>query len=416
MNNTNDRKIWMYVIVALYGVFLFRILLLRETGCYPFYYNSIQLSINGSPEKPYLEKGFSYMPFAYLFFHYMGLFSMKIARTLHHFMELFLLIITCIMFRNLALKNEKYLPFLVGITLLQISRYLHRNVCMSQINVIILFCIVACIFFYHKNNVYLSALFLACAISFKMTPGLILLYFLLKREYRVFIYTLAIIAVLNFLVPFAYWGVGDSLGIYRAWVRSLFILSGYAEQFESSTFLSFLFRYLTEYSRSWWGRYEMVNILSLSKNTVIYIYLTCSTVILLLLAKVFYVRKDELKKDIPGDKTFMKMLPDYSLIIIIMLLLSPISWQHHYVLLFIPCFYFSMYILRNGIKHDKITSALVIVPFLITGLTSPIFVGAEADRVFKAYDVFSISAFMLLAALIRIRIVSGRKSGNKQIV
>lgn len=277
MNNTNDRKIWMYVIVALYGVFLFRILLLREAGCYPFYYNSIQLSINGSPEKPYLEKGFSYM-------------------------------------------------------------------------------------------------------------------------------------------PFAYWGVGDSLGIYRAWVRSLFILSGYAEQFESSTFLSFLFRYLTEYSRSWWGRYEMVNILSLSKNTVIYIYLTCSTVILLLLAKVFYVRKDELKKDIPGDKTFMKMLPDYSLIIIIMLLLSPISWQHHYVLLFIPCFYFSMYILRNGIKHDKITSALVIVPFLITGLTSPIFVGAEADRVFKAYDVFSISAFMLLAALIRIRIVSGRKSGNKQIV
>ena len=120
MKDTNDRKIWMYVVILLYVIYLFRILLLRETGCYTFYYNSIQLSVNGFPEKPYLEKGFSCMSFAYLFFHYMGLFSMKIARMFHHFLELFLLITTCIMFRNFALKNEKYLPFLVGITLFQI--------------------------------------------------------------------------------------------------------------------------------------------------------------------------------------------------------------------------------------------------------------------------------------------------------
>ncbi len=272
MKNKTDRKIWMYVVILLYVVYLIKLLLYRDGGCYPFYYKSIQLSINGFPEKPYLEKGFSYMPFAYLFFHYMGLFSMKTARIFHHFLELFLLITACIMFRNLALKNEKYLPFLVGITLLQISRYLHRNFGMSQINIVILFCIVAGIFFYHKNNVYLSALFLACAISFKLTPGIFLFYFLLRKEYRIFIYTLIAVVVLNFLLPFVYWGIGDSLGIYRAWVRSLFILGGYSEMFESSTFLSLLFRYLTEYSRSWLGRYEMVNILTLSKNTVIYIY------------------------------------------------------------------------------------------------------------------------------------------------
>ncbi len=187
--------------------------------------------------------------------------------------------------------------------------------------------------------------------------------------------------------------------------------------FESSTFLSFLFRYLTEYSRSWWGRYGMVNILSLSKNTVIYIYLLCSTAVLMILTKMFYVKKDRIKKDTPKDKMFMEMLPDYSLIIIIMLLFSPISWQHHYVLLFIPCFYFSMYLLRNGIKHDKITFSLVVIPLLITGLTSPIFVGAEADRFFKALDVFSIGAFMYIAALIRIRIISKRKiDSNREYV
>ncbi len=402
IQNKKYRQVWIWVFILLFVISGTR-LLFKVKGDYLIYYDSIKYSLSGSPEKVYTQEGdgFFYMPFAYLLMHPIGWFPIKVSRIIHHFIESALLMLSCLMFLKLALPEKKYVPYLMGVTLILTSRFLHNNYGYGQMNVIILFNIIAGIFFFHRNKYVLAALFMAVAVSFKITPVIFVLYFLLKKEFRFVLYIITTVVFLNFILPLAFWGIEGGFAVCKEWMFSQYKLgSSYMTKYSNYSFLSLLFRYLTEYS---WsdksGGCCPGNILSLSRSNTLIAYSACAAAVMWGFIRKFGKSMKEIRTMHPDGNLFLAMLPEYSIVIIIMLLFSPVSWQHHFTLLFIPHFCVTYYLLKNRIENNKMIFSLVVASFIVGGLTTPVFMGVDFSRTLMNYSAITISALLLLAAV-----------------
>jgi hypothetical protein len=398
------RQLWILVFAVFFCVFGMKLLFSdSKKGDFPIYYDSIRQSLEGAPAAPYKTEGygFVYMPFAYIAMHPMGLFSLKTSRMLHYLVESALLFLTCIMLLRLTLSEGKYLPYLMGAALMLTFRYLHNNIGYGQMNLVVLFSLVAALFFFHRDNKLFSALFMAVAISFKVTPMLFILYFILKKEFRLVLYIIILTLALNFMLPLMLWGMGTGAEVCRAWYGAQFSLGQHnATKLSNYSILSMLYRFFTDYSWSDLPGRNPVNILSICKSAVIGMYITCAVIILAVFVKKYNKPATQLMGEYPRNNTFLAMLPEYSMVVIMMLLFSPVSWQHHFVLLLLPHFYLGWFLLNTGIKNNKAVFYLLLASFIISGLTTPVIIGERLNRVIMNYSAITFGTMLLFAAVL----------------
>lgn len=203
-------------------------------------------------------------------------------------------------------------------------------------NLIILFLVVGSLWAWRKQYDVLSGLSLALAITFKVTPGLFLIYYLWKRSWRTSIATMLGIGIFLLIVPSLVLGPEfNAQCLYSWWHRMLrpFVVNHEIGDLGiNQSMAGVLMRFFTEQKGQ--GRYVPeagLNLLALDP------VLVARTVKILALAFVaslaYFCRTRTERRDDP------RLLGEFSLVVLTMLIVSERSWKHHYVTLLLPYTY-----------------------------------------------------------------------------
>lgn len=239
------------------------------------------------------------------------------------FLSLLLLISIYLLFHSE--KNEFYLPTILFFFILNTNTPLLRTINNGQINLLILNLLILTFFFYKKNKYFLSSFFLGLACLIKIFPILFLLIIFIRKRIKYFIFFVAhslfliLISVLffgqqvwiDYVVHFALNFMGHKKTIFSLLYSSAI----------SNNSLRAFFHQLSQFNNLPSGLSSLVSILL----SIVILTATCLILI---------------KYRINLDFSF-------SLLIVTYILISPLSWVHHYVIVIIPLYYLVLKILET---------------------------------------------------------------------
>jgi len=184
---------------------------------------------------------------------------------------------------------------------------------MGQNNSIALLLLLVSYFLYKKNKTAASGIFLGMAIALKTLFGFFFLFFLLKREWKVIVYSLFSLAGLVLLAVL----IGGS-GLYGYYIKEvippLLNLSG-REIYYNQGVIGFISR--------------------LTQDLFLRKYLAMAVSTLLIVVMTFTT----LKKRVQNLQ--------FSLFVITLLLVDTLSWQHHFIWLIFPFILLTTYALKK---------------------------------------------------------------------
>jgi hypothetical protein len=201
-------------------------------------------------------------------------------------------------------------------------------------NLLILFLIVGSLWYWRKGHDAAGGMLLALAIAFKITPGLFLFYFMIKRSWKMVGATLAGLVLNILVIPSLLIGPKfnmECLGMW--WHRMLrpYVMSGHTGDMEiNQSMVGVLSRLLTE-SRTGGGRYDNLFDLNLVALDPVHVsWLLKGLSLALVMALAWCCRRRAERREDPA------LLGEWALVALTMLFVSERSWKHHYVTLLLP--------------------------------------------------------------------------------
>ena len=276
-------------------------------------------------------------------------------------------------------------------------------------NLLILFLVVTCLYAWRKGYDVLAGLILGLAISYKVTPGLFLLYFMYKGSWRTAGATLLGVGLFLVVVPGLVIGPDFNGECLATWWRRMitpFVEKGVVSQQEiNQSMVGVLTRLFTD-SRTGTGRYDVhfdLNLAAWPPAVVAALVKALSVGMLGLLAWLCRTNTD--RRDDP------RLFGEFSLVVMAMLFLSERSWKHHFVTLVLPYTYLAYRVGVASISR-QVRAALVIVLILsalLMATTSSelggLFVRHQGHKIAQGYGMFLWSAVVLfLATAWRVRV------------
>jgi len=260
-----------------------------------------------------------YPPFSLLVFALLGYFPLNLIQlTWSVFSFLALLISIRLILTSCQLKSANWFLFLAPLAFLSFP--VKFTLGMGQINNFILLLFSLSFYFYQKEKINLSSFFFSLSLLIKLTPVWIFLFFIKKKEWRVFK------RILLFLVL----GLGLSFLILpRDIFKDFFFLTlpSFKSHFANSAYYN---QALTGLISRLWGRQAfLVTLIGL-----IFIFLSW--------LRIGQLNSDHLK---------------FSLLITLGVLIAPVSWQHHLVFLFFPIIVLFTHFLKAGKKTELLILA-----------------------------------------------------------
>ena len=245
----------------------------------------------------------------------------------------------------LGLVQEKKNPLSAGLWLMYLALFfpLSRNLTAGQLNIILLFCFCLIWVFHTRKSSPLVGFITAFATLFKISPGILFLYFLWKRQWKNLLWSVLFLCIFN----------ACSVGLVGMDVHKEFIsilrqmsygsstwekegMDFYRDPFNQS--LNSLFHHLltpNPYTRPLWS-------LSPGTANIVTAYVSFLLIILVLLKT--YPRVKEIVPDM-DDKDKEKR--DYALFILLSLLIPSLCWDHYLVQLLWPLVCLAGLISRN---------------------------------------------------------------------
>ncbi|MBL0109316.1 MAG: DUF2029 domain-containing protein [Ignavibacteria bacterium] len=142
-------------------------------------------------------------------------------------------------FCHAEFKIDKGKYFFVLIFLIIYLNIIQNNLLNGQINIFLLF--LCCLFYvnYKKSNTFLTSLFLAIAISVKLVPVFLLLYLLIRKEYKLIMYVVFLTFVF-ILLPAVI--IGENIFTYYSFYFQKFLSANLSpalnEEYQSGMFFS----------------------------------------------------------------------------------------------------------------------------------------------------------------------------------
>lgn len=269
-------------------------------------------------------------------------------------------------------------------------------------NLIILSLIVATLAAWRRGYDVLAGLFLALAITYKVTPGLFVLYFLYKRSWRTVVATLLGIGIFMLILPSLVLGPQFNGQCLAAWYRR--ILSPYVENGEGSpqevnqSMVGLVMRLLMEGKHVGEHGYLVqlrLNLVNWSPRVVGLIVKGLSFGLLGLLA--FFCRTRTDRRDDP------RLMGEFALVVLTMLFASERTWKHHFVTVVLP---YAFLVVRVAVlpssptRRAWITFALVLSAFLMACTSNDFghLFGKNGHKVAQFYGCFFLAGLCLYVA------------------
>ncbi len=274
----------------------------------------------------------------------------------------------------------------------------------GNVNLFILFLVVAALYAFHRGRDALAGLSLALAIACKITPALFVPYFLWKRAWKTLAGCLAGLVLFLVLIPGWFLGHEANLQLLNSWTRQMitpFVLKETVTSDHPNQSLPGLVFRLGTHSPSFLdekgepARYD--NLATLSPSQAGWIIKGCMALFAVLI--VWSCRTPT------ADRQGWRLAAEFSLVILGMLLFSERTWKHHCVTLILPfavlVYYFAA--CRPGILLRFYLIASLAVALLLMTSTSTTGVSETVDEMAKmaqVYGAYVWAHFVLVTALI----------------
>ena len=327
------------------------------------------------------------------------------------FLSSLLFIYYAVLLMGKIVEKDYHKSFLLySLPLFFTLRFIMDNFALGQVNIIIMYILVLTLYFFVIGKDFYAGLFLGMSISIKLTPILILFYFIFKREFRITLYT--IISIFFFLlIPAVTIGFRKNIEYIFQYFH---LIRNFSDTTINNQSLFITIKRLLSPIPPWDNLY--INIATLDEFYIKLITFSIFGIITLFLCYLFRY-KIKNRKDV---------FYEYSLIIICMLFFSSLSRKAHFVLILMPQFFLFYYILKNntapGIKLIKffigmsfvlntITSEIVVIALasIYNKITSASIVGSDLSDIFESYSCVTIGTFLLFVNLCIIQINGLRK-------
>jgi hypothetical protein len=294
-------------------------------------------------------------------------------------------------------------PFFLSAVLLLSLRPLLGDLHHGNINLLILFLIVAMFQSWRLGHDHLAGLLLGLAISYKVTPALFVPYFIYKRSWRKVGSTLLGLVLFLIVVPSLIVGPKFNLECLSMWWHRMltpFLVEGNSSPQEVNQSMVGVFTRLLTDIPPGTNRYDLhldVNIVSWPTQVVSYLVKCVTLALMGLLA--FFCRTQA------HDRRDPRYLGEIALVALTMLFVSERSWKHHFVTLLFPYTFLVWDLYSPGTKlRPKLAIAgMLMLSFLFMATTSTELGGLFADgrghEIAQGYGMFLWAAVILYAAV-----------------
>ena len=294
-------------------------------------------------------------------------------------------------------------PWGEGVVLLLSLRPILSDLHHGNNNLIILALIVATLSAWRKGYDVLAGLALGLAITYKVTPALFVLYFAYKQSWRTVVSTCLGVGIFLLIAPSLVIGPAfNGVCLHMWWHR---ILSPFVAGHEmtgqeiNQSMVGVLARLFTKpIERT--DRYDMLfddrYLMALDPGTVARIAKGISVAMLGLLA--FLCRTKVRRRDDP------RLLGEFSLVVLTMLIVSERSWKHHFVTVLLPYTYLVWQVLklkRFSRPRLALVGCLIASAFLMATTSSEVggvFGGPQGHKRAQFYGMFLWAGVVLYAA------------------
>jgi len=278
------------------------------------------------------------------------------------------------------------------------ARFIIDNLLMGQVNIVITFLVVASLYLLNRERILLSALSLALAISFKLTPGLFLLYHLFKRRLKYSALTIGLLLVLN-LFSFAVMGATAPDALTGWYQRTILNGQGFDWAYCGNQSLrGFLERTLTD-SYTGTGEAPRVNLVNIDKSWLSILWMLGVATVVGVIA-IFSSSSNSQSKSLSN----LQAASEWGTVSCGMLLISNLSWKAHFVGLILP--YVVLVECYRSLKREGARRVLLVVigaSFALCSLTSIGIVGLRLNHIAESYSCVLAGAVILFIGLLFVR-------------
>ncbi len=309
-------------------------------------------------------------------------------------------------FRLIAPEDRPFPAWAQALAVLLSLRPILGDLQHGNVNLFILFLVVAALTAYRRGHDLLAGVVLALAIACKVTPALFLPYFVWKRAWKTLAGTVAGLALFLWpgFVPAVFLGWDDNQHQLTSWYKEMvhpFVVEGkvWTEQ-NNQSLPGLAYRMLTHspsvshYEGNVYTPTDWDNVLSLDPSLVRWLLKGCMG--LFALGVVWCCRTPT------QPRQGWRLAAEFSLIVLGMLLFSERTWKHHCVTLMLPfavlCYYLAACAPAAGLRNYLI-GTLALATLLIES-TSTTLLDKEFAKSAQTYGVYVWANLLLMAALI----------------
>ncbi len=263
----------------------------------------------------------------------------------------------------------------------------------------IFFLVASSYFAFIKKDIW-AALFMALAITIKLTPALLLIYFVIKKRWKYLCLVGLFLVVLN-IFPALYFGFAENLNLHKTWFSHVIVNQEFHEE-NGPINLSLkgqLRRYFTQvdYRQRIDGdtRYPLFNLFSLSSYTtdrfwILLSLIVLSGVVILILKSVN--PKAANRKAVPQGNDY---LVEVGLFICVMLFVGPLTSKIYFIALLVPIFALAVHNNKEGNRIPK----MVLIAIAILNSVLPLLPGRLLQRWFLVLGVDFYVNLLLMVTL-----------------
>lgn len=311
------------------------------------------------------------------------------------------------------------LPWLaVGAVVLLCLRMIMSDLQHGNVNIVVAFVVMGGLYAYYHGKDAVAGLCIALATTFKATPALFIPYFIYKRQWKLTAWTAVGLALFLFLVPGLFLGQKHNAMLLKDWTNQMVMpfMSGektaYTMQINQSI-SGTVYRFLTDSPGVAFKvddeddvpedeAFDQVNIASMSPGTVKWIVYGLYA---LVLGVGLWVARTP-----TGDRRDWRLACEYAMVFAAMLLISPRSWKHHYVIMALPyaCIAAAAAVHVVSQKQQRALAGVLIFCFFSMLTTAGAVTGwvkeGEGHKYFLAYGMFvwtAVASYAALAWLLR---------------
>jgi alpha-1,2-mannosyltransferase len=305
---------------------------------------------------------------------------------------------------GLGARDER--PLIAAAAVVLIARFVLDNLHLGQVNNLVAALSVAHVFFYARRRPVASAAALALAVSIKLTPAILILYQIARLRFRFAALCIAMLALMT-VASFVAFGQ-RAPDAFEAFVdRTIRNEQGFDLAYSGNQSLRGALLRLGVDPGVSPDREQGEG----ARQPVGAVMLSLAAMMLALAALTALRERAEIQAVAP--------------FFCCMVLLSPLSWKAHFVVLILPLASLSAQALARESPHRRLTIAALAVAFLLFNLTSRLIIGETSSE--RADELSLVFLVALLVFLMTIRpglfgkrgdvllISTGRVSGDKQV-